>query len=155
MALEDCDICAQIESGCIYVTESMFWPIAATLLCRIAANTGGGVGPSLIAPQSAKSHELDQIAWNPLLTVPFSEITLDYTQVPESDNEKRYVQVVNNTDAIIALSVDGIVDHILLLPKQGSTLSLGTTGVYQVGPLFVKHIEGAPTKGAVYISSYA
>jgi hypothetical protein len=97
--------------------------------------------------------------WAPLRSLIWSSVGAAYVGVGTSLNTPvRIVHVLNNTDALLTFSWDGINDH-FVLPAAGymvidlTTNQVGAGGFYLPGAkrLYVKQ-NGVPSTGYVYFS---
>jgi hypothetical protein len=98
-------------------------------------------------------------AWAPLRSLPFGSILNTYVGVGTALNTPvRIIHILNNTDALLMFSWDGIKDNFVLPPGGYMVIDLttnqsGINGFFLPGSkrLYVKQIS-APSTGSVYFS---
>ena len=98
----------------------------------------------------------------PQRSLAFGSIGAVYMSIgTELEHPARMYELYNSTDVVLQFSLDGLVDHFVLLPHSGKVIDIvsnntsNTTGWY-IGngtSFYVKQIgAGAPTVGGVYLS---
>ncbi len=93
------------------------------------------------------------VRFDQLRTKSFSSITSSYTPLGlEFSNSMRVIHVKNDTDALLYISFDGIVDHISLVPGEfqlyDMTSDQDTSEHFRLDnrtQVYIKYVGSAPT----------
>jgi len=96
----------------------------------------------------------------PLRTLAYSAISGTYTGIGTAlTNPSRILYIVNATDVLLTFSFDGLTAH-FVIPSQSYILiditanQAAASGALNIAQGQRIYVEGAPTLGAVYLSTF-
>lgn len=92
----------------------------------------------------------------------FGSVAVGYTAVGTAfAHPINILYLFNSTNESVWISFDGVVDHVPLAAGSFLLLDITTNKANQIGmfvekgtQMYVKRLSGAPTSGAIYISSF-
>lgn len=89
-----------------------------------------------------------------LRSLAFGDIGAGYSQIgDETSDEVEISLVLNNTDADLILSFDGVTDHCFIPTYSQRVIDWRTNNKVQqkLSKFYVKHNGAAPTVGSIYV----
>ena len=96
---------------------------------------------------------------DPLFRLDYVSFTGSYVLAAELINPARILYIVNTTDVLVVVSFDGITDHFVI--PSGSYILLDVTsnmtltgGAFAIAQGQKIYLDGSPTLGEVYISTF-
>lgn len=149
MAITDCSILSALSND--EATAVLFFNTLQGIQEALDALSGGGGG-------GGSGNTFEEATWlaagsidTAATSVPNGSWT---TLLNDSGNEKKYVQVVNESDADIYVSFDGATPAIIVRSNASVTVNLGATFNFVTGDISVQAVTTEPSAGLIYCSSY-
>lgn len=100
------------------------------------------------------SPSLEAVTWIPITYVDSADLTASFLEFLADENNKKYIQIVNDTDAAIEVSFDGTDVHGYISVNGSWTHNFGSNLGFEQNSVFLRYVDDPSDGGFVRIMAY-